>query len=83
MVIWMVFWAAGMVIVVWQLGAAALDGEVAPAIFMLAWLAVAAIGLVSAGRRLARILTAGDPGPRRSTREHAWDDGIPPSPPPR
>jgi hypothetical protein len=82
MAAWMVLWAAGMVIVVWHFGASALAGELAPALFMAAWLAVAGIGLVSAGRRLAGLLTGGDPGPRRSTRAHSWDDGIPPAPPP-
>jgi len=82
MAAWMVLWAAGMVIVVWHFGASALAGEAAPAVFMAVWLAVAAVGLVSAGRRLAGLFTAGDPGPKRSTREHSWDDGIPPAPPP-
>ena len=81
-VVWMVFWAAGMVVVVWQFGASALAGEAVPALFMLVWLVVASIGLVSAARRLTEVFTEGDPGPKRSTRKHAWDDGIPPPPPP-
>ncbi|MFO1142065.1 MAG: hypothetical protein U1E59_06690 [Amaricoccus sp.] len=81
LLVWMVLWAAAMVVVVWSLGAAALAGEAAPAVFMVGWLAVAAIGLVSAGRRLVALLTAPDPGPTLSRREHAWDDGIPPPPP--
>ncbi|MFO1208373.1 MAG: hypothetical protein U1E40_04030 [Amaricoccus sp.] len=81
MLAWMVFWAAGMVVVVWNLGASALQGEAMPALFMAAWLVAAGAGLVSAGRRLLALLSGPAPGPRRSTREHAWDDGIPPPPP--
>ena len=81
MVVWMVLWAAGMVVVVWSLGASALAGELVPVVFMAGWLAVAGIGLVSAGRRLVALMSAPEPGPVRSQREHAWDDGIPPSPP--
>ena len=76
------FTAAGMVIVVWHFGASALAGEAAPALFMAVWLVAAAIGLASAARRLVKLFAGEDPGPRRSTREHAWDDGIPPPPPP-
>ena len=55
MVVWMVLWAAGMVIVVWSLGASALAGELAPAVFM--------AGLAGGGRHRARV---GGPAPRRA-----------------
>ena len=71
MVVWMVLWAAAMLVVVWSLGARALAGEAVPAVFMLGWLVVAGIGLFSAGRRLVRLLVEPEPGPRRSTREHS------------
>jgi hypothetical protein len=75
--VWMVFWAGGILTAFWHLGAAALDGEAAPAIFLAVWLAAAGYGLWSAARQLLRLLL-GIRAPRRSIRDHHWEDGIDP-----
>ena len=71
------FWAAGILTAIWHLGAAALGGEAAPALFLAVWLAVAGYGLWSAARKLARLLL-GVREPRRSGRDHRWEDRMGP-----
>jgi hypothetical protein len=85
LVLWMTFWLAAILIAVWTMGAAALSGEPAAAIFLLVWVGMALFGLVSAGRSLRALLLGERPG-RRPHRNHGWNDGLdaagPPAPPP-
>ncbi|HET9068047.1 MAG TPA: hypothetical protein VFN28_05350 [Amaricoccus sp.] len=74
--VWMVLWTAAILIAIWLLGSAALGGEPAAAIFLAIWVAVAGIGLVSAGRRIVETFR---PGRTRRTdlpRNRRWDDGM-------
>ena len=58
-----------------MLGAAALGGEPAAAVFLAIWVAAAGFGLYSAGRRLVELLVTGRP---RRPNTRAWEDGIDP-----
>jgi hypothetical protein len=78
MVVWLVLWTAGILIAVWSMGAAALDGEPKALIFLAVWLVAAGFGLVSGVRRLVQMLMAEKPPPR-SMPNHRWDDGLPPT----
>jgi hypothetical protein len=81
MVVWLVFWTAGILIAVWSMGAAALDGEPQAIVFLGVWVAAAGFGLYSGARRLTRLLFREREVPR-SAPQHRWDDGLPPPPPP-
>ena len=76
MVAWLVVWGAGMLIAIWSLGAAALQGEVGAILFLAIWLAGAAFGLVAGARKL-RGLTFGEPR-KPLPPPTAWHDGIAP-----
>jgi hypothetical protein len=79
-IVWMTFWTSAILVAIWTLGAAALSGEPAAALILAVWLAAAVFALVSVGRRLQHLLL-GTPRPRRSGRNHRWNDGIdPPGP---
>ena len=45
LVVWMVFWTAGIIVAVWISAAAALGGDLAAGIFLAIWLAAAGFGL--------------------------------------
>jgi hypothetical protein len=76
--VWMVVWTAAILVAVWLLGAAALGGEPAAAVFLAIWVGVAGIGLVSAERHVAAAFRA--PPARRTElpRNRRWDDGMDP-----
>ena len=40
----MIFWTAAILVAVWSFGAAALGGELAPALFLVVWVGVAGFG---------------------------------------
>jgi hypothetical protein len=80
LVVWMTFWLAAILIAVWTMGAAALAGEPAAAIFLLVWVGAALFGLVSAARSL-RALVLGERRAPRPNRHHRWNDGLEPAPP--
>lgn len=75
LIVWMIFWAGGMMLVVIALGGAALSGDFAPLIFMAVWLVAAGFGLVSAGRKLRRLLLRDGPV-RRPPVSQPWNDGV-------
>lgn len=82
MAVWVVVWAAMMLVVVWLLGAAALRGDLGAAPFLLIWLAFAGIGLWAGVRRLqemAGLVRPPDPPP--ASANHVWRDAAPPPPP--
>ncbi|WP_297974058.1 hypothetical protein [uncultured Amaricoccus sp.] len=74
-VVWMILWTAAILIAVWMLGAAALEGELGAAVTLVVWVGAAGFGLYSAGRGLVQTLVTGKP--RRPNRRR-WDDGMPP-----
>ncbi len=73
MVVWIVFWAAGMLIVLYGFGTALLGGNFAAAGFMLIWLAAAGFGLFMGARKLVQILRHERPEPE-GARAHEWND---------
>lgn len=75
MIVWLVVWAAGMLIAVWSLGAAALRGEGGAILFLAIWLGGACIGLVAGARKLGR-LTFGGPPAAPPPVPRTWNDGI-------
>lgn len=75
MVVWLIFWAAGMLIVILGLGAAVLRGEVGAILFMVIWLAAASVGLIAGARQLRR-LTFGPTEPPKAKTPRSWHDGI-------
>ena len=75
MIIWLVFWAAGILIVVWGLGSAVLAGDVEAGVVMGIWLMAAGFGLVAGGRRLRQMLLR-EPQPLKPARNHRWMDGF-------
>ncbi len=75
MVVWLVFWAAGMILAVVALGSAALRGEVGAILFLVLWLGGAGLGLYNGARRL-RGLLMGETKPRRVGQPRNWNDGI-------
>lgn len=78
LVVWMTFWASAIAIAVWHLGAAALAGAPAPALFLAIWTVAAGAGLVAAGRKLARMVTGLPERPRSGSDRHRWHDGVAP-----
>jgi hypothetical protein len=81
LIVWATFWTSAILIATWTLGAAALAGEPAAALFLLVWVGFAGFGLVLVGRRLRRRLLD-QPPPPRQRRNHSWRDGIDPPEPP-
>ena len=82
-ILWLTFWAAAILVAIWSFGAAALGGELAPALFLVVWVGVAGFALASVARGLVRRLLGAEAAAARPGRNHAWDDGIdPPGPGP-
>ena len=80
-ILWLTFWAAAILVAIWSFGAAAFEGELAPALFLVVWVGFACFALVSVSRGLMRRLLGLKPPPRGPGRNHAWNDGIdPPGP---
>ena len=69
--VWLTFWAAAILVAVWHMGAAALAGELVPALFLAIWLAAAGFGLWSGARRLKALLLD-EKRPHRAHRNHRW-----------
>jgi hypothetical protein len=86
MVVWLVIWAAGMMIVLYGLSRAVAGGEPMAMLIMTLWLGGAGFGLLMGARKLRQLLLM--PGvPPRKGRDRAWNDGLrdgdgPPPPPP-
>lgn len=75
MIVWLVFWCAGILIVVFGLGAAVAGGEPLAMLMMAVWLAAAGFGLWSGGRKLRQLLMLGEAPPRSGGR-HEWTGDI-------
>ena len=75
MILWLTFWAAGMILAVVALGGAAMNGELAGLIFLAVWLAAASFGLYSGARRLWMLMTGEGPT-RRPPVDEPWNDGM-------
>ena len=75
LIVWMIFWAGGMMIMVVALGGAAMAGDLAPLVFMAVWLVAAGFGLASAGRKLRQLLMRDGPL-RRPSADQPWHDGM-------
>jgi hypothetical protein len=71
--VWMTFWAAGMLVVLWAFGGAVLRGELPAILFTAVWLAAAAFALHKVARQLRERALHGKP-PRRRARDRAWKD---------
>lgn len=56
MAVWLVFWTASILVVLWMVGAQALRGELGAAPFLLIWLAFAGFGLYAGIRRMQVLL---------------------------
>jgi hypothetical protein len=78
MVIWLTFWTASILIVLWMVGRQALSGEVGAAPFLFIWLGFAGLGLYAGGRRLQTLTGLARPPEAATTpsRGHVWRDGI-------
>lgn len=79
MVVWLVFWGAGILVVLVALGGALWNGELAGGLLMGLWLCVALFGLRQGVRSLRR-LTGVDAPLGRASRGHAWRDAEPRDP---
>ena len=67
MAVWLIVWMGGMLVVIYGLASAALGGEFGASLMMLAWLAVAGLGLYLGARRLKQLVTSVDaPAGRRA-----------------
>lgn len=75
MVVWVVFWTAGMLIVLYGLVSALLAGDMTAAGFMGIWLVAAGFGLAMGLRKLVQILRHGRTRPE-GARNHDWKDGT-------
>lgn len=75
MILWLVFWTAGILVALWTFGGLVLEGEFAVMLPLGIWLAAAGFGLVSGARRLRQLLLREPVPPRRNPR-HRWDDGM-------
>ncbi len=75
--VWMVFWLAGMIVAIYVLGRQALGGELFAGVFLVVWLAGAALGLRAAARSLIALMM-GTEAPRRTRarKGHTWSDGF-------
>ncbi len=76
MVLWLVFWGAGILVVLYGLGAALLAGNAAGALLMALWLVAAVFGLWQ-GLRKMRQLAGLAPPPARPVRDHIRRDAPP------
>jgi hypothetical protein len=75
MIVWLTFWTAGILVAVWHLGAQALAGEPAAAVFLVVWLAAAIFALRNGALQLKALLM-NEKTPARPHRNHAWRDGM-------
>ncbi|MER2509601.1 MAG: hypothetical protein ABTQ27_12715 [Amaricoccus sp.] len=75
MIAWLVFWAAGMIVVLFTFGGAVLSGDLGAMLFLLVWLAAASVGLVAGARNL-RGLLFGEEKAERPLPPPEWQDGI-------
>lgn len=75
MVVWIVFWAAGMLIVIYGLVRSLLSGNLTAAGFMGIWLVAAGFGLAMGMRKLVELLRNGRTAPE-GARNHDWNDGT-------
>jgi uncharacterized membrane protein YhaH (DUF805 family) len=73
MVVWIVFWAAGIFIVLFGLISALRSGNLTALAFMLVWLAAAGFGLFMGVRKLRDLWRFGKTPPR-PVGNHVWDD---------
>ena len=81
MILWLVFWTAGILIALWTFGGLVLEGEFGVLLPLGVWLVAAGFGLVSGARRLRQLLLREPVTPRGNPR-HRWDDGMAPRPSP-
>ncbi len=79
MIVWLVFWCAGILIVVYGLGSAALGGDLMAVGMMTLWLLAAGFGLYSGGRKLRQFLLNETPAPP-AVRNHSWTGDLPEPP---
>lgn len=79
MVVWLTFWAAGILVAAWHLGGEALAGEPAAAVFLAVWSAAALFALRNGALHLRALLLDEKAAPR-PLRNHAWRDGMDDSP---
>ncbi len=78
MAVWLVFWGASMLVVLWLIASSTLRGELGATPFLLIWLGFAAFGLHGGVRRLQSLLgLARPPDPRPPSRPHGWSDDMP------
>ena len=75
MIVWLVFWCAGILVVIFGLGSAVVGGEPLAVLIMTIWLAAAGFGLWSGSRKLRQLLMHGD-SPPRTTGRHEWTGDI-------
>ncbi len=75
MVVWLVVWAAGMMVVLYGLARAVASGEPMAMLLMTLWLGGAGFGLVMGARKLRQLLLAPGAAPRRSG-DRPWNDGV-------
>lgn len=75
MIAWIIFWAAGMLIVIYGLVTALLASNLTAAGFMAIWLVAAGFGLSMGVRKLVQILRHGRSAPE-GARNHEWRDGT-------
>ncbi len=75
MVLWLVFWTAGILIVLYGLVMAAGRGHLGGMAVMGVWLVAAAYGLYAGARKLRQLLTMGE-GQRAGTPNQRWSDGM-------
>lgn len=73
--VWLTFWTSAILVAAWQMGAEALAGEPAAAVFLALWVAAAGVALVGGARRL-KALATDERAPPRPARNHAWHDGM-------
>ena len=77
--VWLAVWSAGILIVLWMLGAASLRGDFGAAPFLVIWLGFAGLGLYAGLRRLQALVGLVPPAvaPTRPPRPQDWKDGMP------
>lgn len=79
MILWLVFWTAGILIALWTFGGLVLEGELGVLLPLGIWLVAAGFGLIAGARRLRQLLLR-EPVTPRSNPSHRWDDGMAPPP---
>ncbi len=78
MAVWLTFWTASILVVLWMVGAAAIAGDFGAAPFLLIWLAFAGVGLYAGVRRMQTLLGLfRSPEPPPPDARHDWNDGLP------